>query len=195
MKHGRGVIMTKLNDILSFNENFVENKEYASYISDGVPSKKIAIITCMDARLIELINKAMNIKNGDAKMIKTAGAQVDHPYGSVMRSLLVAVYALKAEEVFIVGHRDCGMNSMNPEKVIETIKSRGIDESVFDILNSSGINVAKWLEGFTDLEADVENSVNVVRNHPLIAKDIPVHGLIIDPKTGKLDLVTNGYNA
>ncbi|MCA9723807.1 MAG: carbonic anhydrase, partial [Kurthia sp.] len=65
--------MRKLDEILEFNKKFVENQDYVSYVSDVVPNKKLAIVTCMDARLIELLQKAINIKNGDAKMIKTAG--------------------------------------------------------------------------------------------------------------------------
>ena len=186
--------MRKLDEILEFNKKFVENQDYLSYVSDVVPNKKLAIVTCMDARLIELLQKAINIKNGDAKMIKTAGAQINNPFGSIMRSVLVAVYALKAEEVLVVGHKNCGMNSMDPSKVINEIKSRGVDDKTFEIISHTGIDVEDWLKGFTDLEEEVKRSVNVVRNHPLVTKDVPVHGLIIDPKTGELELVTNGYD-
>ncbi|MEG0381385.1 MAG: carbonic anhydrase, partial [Kurthia sp.] len=117
--------MNKLDEILAFNKQFVENKDYVPYVSDGVPSRKLAIVTCMDARLIELLQKSINIKNGDAKMIKTAGAQINNPYGSIMRSILVAIYALKADEVLVIGHRNCGMNSMDPSKVVESMKERG----------------------------------------------------------------------
>jgi carbonic anhydrase len=50
-----------------------------------------------------------------------------------------------------------------------------------------------YLNGYTDLNESVAHSVDVVNKHPLMPKDIPVHGLVIDPKTGKLDLVVNGY--
>lgn len=185
--------MTKLDDILEFNSKFVENKDYVPYVSDGVPTRKLAIVTCMDARLIELLQKAINIKNGDAKMIKTAGAQINNPYGSIVRSLLVAIYGMKAEEILIIGHRNCGMNSMDPSKIINTMKERGISQDTLDSLEESGLDMKDWLKGFTDLEAEVTRSVEVVRSHPLIANDIPVHGLIVDPTTGKLDVVTEGY--
>ncbi|GEK34657.1 beta-class carbonic anhydrase [Kurthia sibirica] len=184
----------KLDEILAFNEKFVENKDYIPYVSDGVPSKKLAIITCMDARLIELLQKAINIKNGDAKMIKTAGAQINNPYGSIMRSILVAVYALKAEEVLVIGHLNCGMNSMDPNKVIDSMKDHGISQETINTLEHTGIDLKDWLKGFNNLEDEVLRSVNVVRDHPLIAKTIPVHGLTIDPTTGKLTVVTNGYS-
>ena len=69
----------------------------------------------MDTRLVELLPKAMNLHNGDAKIIKNAGAIVSHPFGSVMRSIIVAVYQLDADEVFVIGHYDCGMTGLNSE--------------------------------------------------------------------------------
>ncbi|MBQ0139139.1 MAG: carbonic anhydrase [Kurthia sp.] len=185
--------MTKLDEILAFNENFVENKEYIPYVSDVIPNRKIAIVTCMDARLIELLHKAINIKNGDAKIIKTAGAQINNPYGSIIRSLLVAVYGMKAEEILVIGHRKCGMNSMDPDKLISTMVERGIDPNTITELEESGLDIHDWLKGFENLEDEVTRSVEVVRSHPLFASDIPVHGLVIDPTTGKLDVVTSGY--
>ena len=58
------------------------------------PDKKLAILTCMDTRLIELLPAALGIKNGDAKIIKNAGGTMVHPYGSVVRSLLVGILEL-----------------------------------------------------------------------------------------------------
>lgn len=185
--------MTKLDEILEFNEKFVDNKEYVPYVSDVIPTRKIAIVTCMDARLIELLQKAINIKNGDAKMIKTAGAQINNPYGSIVRSLLVAVYGMQAEEILIIGHRKCGMNSMDPTKLLTSMVERGVDPAAITALEEGGLDMNDWLKGFTNLEDEVNRSVEVVRTHPLIASNIPVHGLIVDPTTGKLDVVTSGY--
>ena len=70
----------------------------------------------MDTRLTELLPKAMNLKNGDAKIIKSAGAVITHPFGGIMRSLIIAVYELQADEVYIVGHHDCGMSSIDTDK-------------------------------------------------------------------------------
>lgn len=66
----------------------------------NIQTEKIAIITCMDTRLTELLPQALNIKNGDAKIIKNAGGNIVHPFGSAMRSIIVAVYSLEVEEVF-----------------------------------------------------------------------------------------------
>lgn len=80
----------RLDEILLFNEKFVNNKLYEEYVATKRPEKKLVILSCMDTRLTELLPKAMNIKNGDAKIIKNAGATITHPFGSIVRSILVA---------------------------------------------------------------------------------------------------------
>ena len=57
------------------------------------------------------------------------------------------------------------------------------------------MDLKKWLTGFDSVEETVQHSVETIRNHPLFSKDTPVHGLVIDPNTGKLDVVVNGYEA
>ena len=181
--------MTYLNEILAFNEKFVSEKQYEPYITTKFPDKKIAILTCMDARLFELLPKAMNFKNGDVKIIKSAGAVINHPFGAVMRSLLVAIYELKAEEIYIIGHYDCGMSAIKPDQMIQKMVDRGISHEIINTLKHSGVELNKWLRGFEDVHEAVRHSVNMVRNHPLMLEGFPVHGLVIDPATGRLDVV------
>lgn len=186
--------MTLLEDLLAANEEFVGNEEFKAFKTDKTPNKKAVFLTCMDTRLSELSIKALGLKNGDIKQIKNAGAVVSHPYGSTMRSLLVAVYALGVDEVYIMGHYDCGFGALQPEPVIEEMKNRGINDEVFETLEYSGIEVSDWLKGFDSVEESVRETVDNVKNHPLMAKTVPVHGMIIDPETGKVDLVINGYD-
>jgi carbonic anhydrase len=106
VRHPRGIPsgMSVLNDILAHNARFVEQREYEPFLTDRFPDKRLVVLTCMDTRLVELLPRAMNIRNGDAHVIKNAGAIVSHPFGSVMRSLLVSVYELQSNEVAVVGH-------------------------------------------------------------------------------------------
>jgi len=188
--------MGKLNDILAHNEQFVQGKEYEQYLTTNrPPEKRSIIVTCMDARLTELLPKAMNLKNGDAKIIKNAGAIITAPFGNIMRSVLVALYELNADEVFIIGHHNCGMTGINPDAVVGHMEERGIPSSVIHTLRHSGINLNRWLTGFDNVRESVENSVEIVRNHPLLPPNTPVHGLIIHPDTGALEVVTDGYEA
>jgi carbonic anhydrase len=186
-------MMKMLEEILNFNENFVAEKKYEEFTTTKFPNKKMVILTCMDTRLVELLPRALNVRNGDVKIVKNAGALIMHPFGSIMRSLLVAVYQLKAEEVVIIGHYDCGMSGMKPDIVIEEMKNRGVSGETLETLNYSGIDVKEWLHGFDNVKDSVAHSVEIVKNHPLMPKDVPVHGLVIDPATGRLDQIINGY--
>lgn len=181
--------MTILADVLAYNKQFVEGNEYIKYATDKFPNKKLVILTCMDARLLELLPQAMNLKNGDAKILRNAGALITEPFGSMMRSILVSVYTLKAKEMMVIGHHDCGMSQLNAEEMSELMLERGIPESTLQTLNASGIPLKQWLTGFTNVFDSVRQSVQTIKNHPLFPDDVPVHGLVIDPKTGKLDVV------
>lgn len=183
----------KLSEILQFNEKFVQQKKFESYVTTRFPDKKLVILTCMDTRLVELLTKAMNLKNGDAKIIRNAGAIVTQPFGNIMRSIIVALYELGADEVMVIGHHDCGMTALNSERILEKMKSRGIRQDIVDTLRHSGIDLGRWLTGFDSVREGVERSVSIIRNHPLLPEGTPVHGLIIDPLTGKLEVVTEGY--
>lgn len=185
--------MSLINEILEHNKTFVETQQYKEFLTTKYPDKKVVILTCMDTRLVELLPKAMNLRNGDAKILKDAGAIVSHPFGSIMRSILVAVYTLNAHEVFIVGHYDCGMTGMNSEHVLAQAKQRGVSDEVINTIDHSGINLSQWLKGFEHVEEGIVRSVKLIRNHPLLPKNVPVHGMIIDPETGKLDLIEDGY--
>ena len=157
------------------------------------PDKKIAILSCMDTRLTELLPKALDLKNGDAKIIKNAGGTVIHPFGSAMRSLLICVYEFDIKEIFIIGHYDCGVSSMDTDKMIKKMIEKGIDVQTLDTLSRAGIKVKKWLHGFDCVEESVRESVTKVKNHPLMPSNVAIHGLIMDPLTGRLDVAVNGF--
>ena len=183
----------KLDKILKFNRDFIENKEYEKYETSKHPDKKIVILSCMDTRLTNLLPKAMNLKNGDAKIIKNAGATVLHPFGSIMRSIIVAIYEFEVDEVLIIGHQGCGMCNLDTQNLLDKIVKKGIPNETINILSNSGIDIKKWLHGFESVEESIVDSVEMVKNHPLTPKDIVVHGLVISPTTGKLDIVVDGY--
>ncbi|UXR68977.1 MULTISPECIES: carbonic anhydrase [unclassified Staphylococcus] len=185
--------MTLLADILTYNQTFVANKEYEAYTATKVPAKKAVLVTCMDTRLQDLSTKALGFNNGDLKVVKNAGATITHPYGSTMRSILVGIYALGAEEIIIMGHKDCGMGSLNVDEVMTTMQERGIKKEVFEWLQYSGIEVTDFLKGFDDVYDSVRHSIQMVYNHPLFDNKVPVHGLVIEPHTGELELIHDGY--
>ncbi len=178
-----------IEEILEYNKKFVQEKKYSKYITNKFPDKKIAILSCMDTRLTELLPEALGIKNGDVKIIKNAGGSISHPFGSVIRSLIVAIYDLGVEEIMVIGHTDCGVQHMESKALIEKMKSKGISEASIDLIKYCGIDFESWLSGFDDVDDSVKESVSILKNHPLIPGNIVVRGFIMDSTTGELNAV------
>lgn len=173
-------------EMLKFNEEFVAKEGYKPYITSKYPDKKIAIVTCMDTRLVELLPAALGIKNGDVKMIKNAGGVITDPFDSVMRSLLVAIYELGVNEIMIIGHTECGVQGMNAKEMLHLMEERGISKETIQLVKNCGIDLDKWFKGFDESIRSVKDSVEMVRNHPFVPEDVTVDGYIMDSVTGKL---------
>lgn len=175
-----------INEILEFNKQFVANKEYEKYITSKYPNKKIAIVTCMDTRLTKLLPAALGLKNGDVKIIKNAGGTITNPFDSTIRSLLVGIYELGVEEIMVIGHTECGVQGMDSQEMQHLMKERGISEEHINLMKHCGINLDEWLHGFDDTEAAILETVDLIKNHPLVPTDITVKGYIMDSTTGQL---------
>jgi carbonic anhydrase len=187
--------MPLIHDILRHNADFVARREFESYQTDRFPSMKLVVVTCMDTRLTELLPRAMGVRNGDIKLVKMAGAVISHPFGGAMRSVLVAVYELGASEVAVIGHLDCGMTGLSAERELAKTRDRGVSNQVIQMLTSAGVDLNRFLTGFESPKAGVLGTVELIRNHPLMPADVPVHGLLIDPQTGALEQIVNGYES
>lgn len=178
-----------IDEMIKYNNQFVQNKEYEKYKTDKYPDKKIAILSCMDTRLTELLPAALGIKNGDVKIIKNAGGVVSHTFGSVVRSILVAIFELGVEEVMVIGHTDCGVQHINSDMMIEHMLQRGISQESIDMIKYCGVDFDKWLAGFDDVETSVNETVKFLKEHPLIPKDVRISGYVMDSVTGKLTAI------
>lgn len=155
------------------------------------PRRNVAIFTCMDSRLVELLEPAMGISRGDAHVLKNAGNTLADPRGGVVRSLVVSIYALGVEEILVVGHRDCGMAQVSAEKLKKAMLARGIPAEDIEQIRE----MDEWLGAFADPEDNVRKVVGLIRSSPLIPKDVPIHGLIMEPTRGALTVLVNGYEA
>ena len=178
-----------IEEILKFNEEFVAREDYKPFLTSKYPDKKIAIVTCMDTRLVQLLPAALGIKNGDVKMIKNAGGVITNPWDSTVRSLLVGIYELGVNEIMIIGHTECGVQGMDGKEMLHLMEERGIPAERIKLIKNCGIDLEKWLSGFEDTEKAVKDSVDLVRNHPLIPSDVKVAGYIMDSTTGKLTVI------
>ena len=176
-----------IDQVVEHNRKFVASKGYEKYVADKYPSKKLAVLTCMDTRLTELLPAALGLRNGDAKIIKNAGGLVISSFDSAMRSLVVAIYKLGVEEVMVVAHSTCGACHMSFSHFHHLMNERGISDETLSIIRKCGIDIDQWLEGFKDTQASVRQTVDTIKTHPLIPKDVVVRGFIIDSVTGELE--------
>ena len=178
-----------IDQILEHNRQFVANKAYEQYVTDKYPAMKLAVLSCMDTRLTQLLPAALGLKNGDAKIIKNAGGLVISPFDSAMRSLVVAIYELGVEEIMVVAHSNCGACHMSFDHFHHLMNDRGVTDQTLDTIRNCGIDLNAWLEGFHDTTASVLNTMHTIKTHPLIPADITVRGFIIDSTTGALQEV------
>lgn len=178
-----------IEEILKHNRNFVDNKGYEQFATSKYPDKKIAIVTCMDTRLTHLLPAALGLKNGDVKIIKNAGGTITNPFDSTMRSILVAVYELGVNEIMVIGHTGCGVQGMNSAEMLHLMKERGVSDEHITLMRHCGIDLDSWLHGFEDTPAAVTETVDLIRNHPLMPADVRTAGYIMDSATGELTKV------
>ena len=172
-----------INQILQFNREFVASKGYEQYVTDKYPDKKLAVLSCMDTRLTQLLPAALGLKNGDAKIIKNAGGLVISAFDSAMRSLIVAIYELHVREIMVVAHSHCGACHMSYAHFHDEMLARGVTDHTLDTIRKCGIDLNAWLEGFKDTPESVRKTVATIQTHPLVPKDIIVRGFIIDSET------------
>lgn len=188
--------MTILDQVLRANQSFIEKlpDEYLDYDSCPVkskyPNRHLAIFTCMDTRLVNFLEVAMGIKRGEAKVIKNAGNTITGPFEATIRSLLVGIFELGIKEVLVIGHLDCGVAKTTAQSLIQKMLARGISVDAIKMVKK---DLEDWIDNFHNPEENIMETVFKIRNNPLIPQDVPVHGLILDPHTGELKLLVDGY--
>lgn len=174
------------DELLQNNHNFLErNPSLPTF--DKKPSKKLAIVTCMDTRLVDFAEKALGISRGEANIIKTAGNVVRDPYGDVVKSLLVSIYELGVNKILVLGHKECGMRHTTAESLAAHMKEKGISEEEID---KALPLLSSWADPFTCAKENVLLTVEALKNHPLIPKDVEIVGLFIYPDTGVIEELT-----
>ena len=151
------------------------NQSYAAQFNMGglamPPAKKLAVLTCMDARLD--VAQILGLKPGDAHVIRNAGGIATE---DAIRSLIISHHLLGTQEFMVINHTDCGMLTFKDHDLIERLKRE---------TGAMGVVPAAF-HSFTNLEQNVREQVMKLRAHPWLPKQIPIRGFIYDVKTGRL---------
>src|SRR5947209_12522072 len=119
-----------IDDILAHNEQFVQQKTLP--IIGHSPRKHMAVVTCMDCRLVTMFEQALGLERGDVLELRTAGANISRPEregaaSDLIRSLAGGIYLLGVREVAVIGHTQCGLSQANPTAVIASMQALGVD--------------------------------------------------------------------
>lgn len=143
----------------------------------------------MDARLVEMVEPALGIRRGDAVVLRNAGNIIGTPQGTMIISLLVAVFMQNIREIIVVGHDDCGFTHASSVALLKKMRGRGISEEAVEAMRGP---LETYLDPHTDPEQNVRDVVTLLGTHPAFPTDLVVHGLLMHPADGTLRLVVDG---
>jgi len=158
------------------DELVANNARYAESFTGPLPlppSRHIAVLACMDARLD--VYRALGLNEGEAHVIRNAGGVVTD---DEIRSLAISQRLLGTEEIILIHHTDCGMLTFTDDDFKQSIQE--------DV----GIKPHWSAEAFGDLEDDVRQSIARIKSSPFVPHKDSVRGFVYDVETGKLSEVS-----
>src|SRR5438876_3457428 len=152
--------------------------------ADALP---VVALTCIDPRLNRLIPEMLGVPEEQFIWLRNAGNIITGPLSSTMRSLTLACAIKGGKEIALIGHSDCQVGKSTMLKVTDAFRALGVDRSKLPE------NLNEYFGLFASERQNVIRSAEIVRQSPLIGAKVPVHGLLIDVHTGKLEWLANGY--
>jgi len=155
--------------------------------ADYAESLPVIALTCVDPRLNALFPSVLGLPGEQFIWLRNAGNIITGPLSSTMRSLALACAVKGGEEVAIIGHTDCQVAKTTMVLLLDKLKTLGVDRSRLPD------NLSDFFGTFGSERQNVIKAVEFARTSPLIGPKVPVHGLMIDVTTGKLEWVVNGY--
>jgi carbonic anhydrase len=158
--------MSSTDELISNNSSYVAG--FAKGDLPLPPAKKVAVLACMDARLDPA--KALGLQEGDAHVIRNAGGVASE---DAVRSLVISQRLLGTEEIILIHHTDCGMETFSDDAVKE------------QILADTGLRPSFALEAFPKAEADVKQTAARIKANPFIPSK-RVRGFVYEVESGRL---------
>ena len=165
--------MGAIDEVLKANEVYAKNFNQGDLPMP--PAKKLAVVACMDARLV--VSQILGTNVGDIHVIRNAGGIVTD---DALRSLIISHYLLGTQEFMIINHTDCGMLTFKDDELLAKLHQQ---------TGTAAVAPARF-HAFGNLEENVRQQIQKVKSHPWIPKHIPVRGFVYDVKTGRLKEVS-----
>ncbi len=147
----------------------------------------VVALTCIDVRLNPLLPEVLGVPKEQFIWLRNAGNIVTGPVSSTMRSLAMACAIKGGKEIAIIGHTDCQVGKTTTMELIERLRALGVER------HQLPANVNDFFGTFCSERANVIKAADIVRHSPLIGPRTPVHGLLVDTQTGRVEWLVNGY--
>jgi len=154
--------------------------------ADALP---VVALTCIDPRLNAFFPNALALPAEQFIWLRNAGNIITSTMSSTMRSLALACAVKGGREIAIIGHTDCQVGKTTTAQLIDRLRELGIERHLLPD------NVNEYFGTFASERQNVIKAADLVRHSPVIGPKIPVHGLMVDIHTGKLEWLVNGYQS
>ena len=154
------------------DELLANNEQYARTFSGPLPmppSRHVAVLACMDARLN--VYALLGLNDGEAHVIRNAGGVVT---ADEVRSLAISQRLLGTAEIILIHHTDCGMLTFTDDAFKASIEQ------------DTGIKPEWAAEAFGDLDADVRQSIARIKASPFIPRKDSIRGFVYEVESGRL---------
>jgi carbonic anhydrase len=175
--------------ILEANHRAVAGDQTAGIHPGEFPNElPVAALTCIDARLNRLLPAALGVPEEQFIWLRNAGNIITGPLSSTIRSLALACAVKGAKEIAILGHTDCQVGRTTTMQLLERLAALGVERGRLPD------NLQDFFGMFGSERQNVIKAVDFVRRSPVIGAKVPVHGLLIDIETGRLEWIVNGYD-
>jgi carbonic anhydrase len=159
--------MATIDELLTNNRAFADR--LVERHLDVRPSRRLAIVTCMDSRLD--VFAALGLGDGEAHVLRNAGGVITD---DVIRSLAISQRKLGTREVMLIHHTDCGMEKVSDDGFRDELRE------------ATGVAPAFAIESFKDVDADVRQSVLRVRRSTFVPHRDSVRGFVYDVDSHRL---------
>jgi carbonic anhydrase len=147
----------------------------------------VIALTCVDPRLNALFPNVLGLPGEQFIWLRNAGNIITAPLSSTMRSLALACAVKGGKEIAIIGHTDCKVCKTTTMQLLEKLQATGVERHLLPE------NINEYFGMFASEPQNVIKACDIVRHSPLIGPKTPVHGLLVDVESGKLEWIVNGY--
>ena len=182
--------MRLLEAIIDANNRAVAGDQDAGlHPSEFAEELPIVALTCIDPRLNPLFPQVLGVLPEQFIWLRNAGNIITGPTSSTMRSLALACAVKGGKEIVIIGHTDCLVGKTTTMQLLERLRAIGVERHALPD------NINEFFGIFSSERQNVIKATDIARHSPLLGPKIPIHGLMVDVQTGKLEWIVNGYQA